>query len=147
MALDVYVGTKLKSPKVYAISQQINGEFDEEKMVIGVDSQDEAIQIFIKAMPPEFFGGIREMSLDELRGYRIDAADGILSDEEWEELSQISAADFVSVAEGILDVETREDLQGKTLVELKAIAAERGLGEPARYRNRKDSWIELIQKK
>jgi len=146
MALDVYVGTKLDSPKVYAIAQQINGEFDEEKMVIGVDSQDEAIQIFIKAMPPEFFGGIREMSLDELRGYRIDAADGILSDNEWEELSQISAADFVSVAEGILDVETREDLQSKTLVELKAIAAERGLGEPARYRNRKDSWIELIQR-
>ncbi|NER97136.1 MAG: hypothetical protein F6J86_25365, partial [Symploca sp. SIO1B1] len=75
MALDVYVGTKLKSPKVYAISQQINGEFDEEKMVIGVESQDEAIQFFLEAMPPEFFGGIREMSLDELRGYRTDAID------------------------------------------------------------------------
>jgi len=72
MALDVYVGTKLKSPKVYAISQQINGEFDEEKMVIGVESQDEAIQFFLEAMPHEFFGGIREMSLDELRGYRVD---------------------------------------------------------------------------
>ncbi|NEP57488.1 MAG: DUF1073 domain-containing protein [Symploca sp. SIO2G7] len=146
MALDVYVGTKLKSPKVYAISQQINGEFDEEKMVIGVASQDEAIQIFIEAMPPEFFGGIREMSLDELRGYRIDAADGILSDLEWERLSQISAADFVSVAEGILETEVSPaELQGKTLVELKAIAAERGLGEPTRYRNRKAAWIELIQ--
>ncbi|NEP10182.1 MAG: DUF1073 domain-containing protein [Symploca sp. SIO2C1] len=146
MALDVYVGTKLKSPLIYAISQQINGEFDEEKMVIGVASQDEAIQIFIEAMPPEFFGGIREMSLDELRGYRIDAADGILSDDEWERLSQISAADFVSVAEGVLETEVSPaELQGKTLVELKAIAAERGLGEPTRYRNRKAAWIELIQ--
>jgi len=146
MALDVYVGTKLKSPLIYAIAQHINGSFDEEKMVIGVESQNEAIQIFLEAMPSEFFGGIRQMSLDELRGYRIDAADGILSDDEWERLSQISAADFVSVAEGILETEVSPaELQSKTLMELKAIAAERGLGEPAQYRDHKAAWIELIQ--
>ena len=72
MALDVYVGTKLESPKIYAIAQHINGEFDEEKMVIGVESKEEAYKLFTKAMPAEFFGDIRELGLDELESYRHD---------------------------------------------------------------------------
>ncbi len=42
MAVDVYVGIKLESDKVFAIAQVIDGVFDEEKLVMGVDNQEEA---------------------------------------------------------------------------------------------------------
>ncbi len=73
MALDVYVGTKLESTKVYAIAQFINGVFDEEKIIIGSDSQDEAKAIYLSAMPEEFFGGIRELDINQLNDYRTDS--------------------------------------------------------------------------
>ncbi|NET61717.1 MAG: DUF1073 domain-containing protein, partial [Symploca sp. SIO2E6] len=94
MALDVYVGTKLNSPKIFAIAQMIDGKFDEEKLFIGVESKSEAEAIYKQVMPPEFFGGIREMTLSDIRT----DSDYILTDEEWEQLATVSAADFVEVA-------------------------------------------------
>jgi len=94
MALDVYVGTKLNSPKIFAIAQYIDGKFDEEKLFIGVESKEEAEAIYKQVMPPEFFGGIREVMHSEIR---TDSND-ILTDEEWEELATVTAADFVEVA-------------------------------------------------
>lgn len=94
MALDVYVGTKLNSPKIFAISQHIDGKFDEEKLFIGVESKGEAEAIYKQVMPPEFFGGIREVMRSEIR---TDSND-ILTDEEWEELATVTAADFLEVA-------------------------------------------------
>ncbi len=70
MAVDVYVGTNLASPKVFVIDQMIGGEFDEEKMVIGVATQAEAEAIYTGAMPAEFMGRVREITLKELGGYR-----------------------------------------------------------------------------
>ena len=74
MALDVYVGTKLESQKIFAISersasqgaQYIDGKFDEEKLFIGVDSSEEAEAIYKQVMPEEFFGGIREVMRSEI---------------------------------------------------------------------------------
>lgn len=71
MAVDVYVGSNLKSPKVFAIDQLINGEFDEQKMVIGCDRLEEAIDIYLSAMPQEMMGNAKEISLDELRSYKV----------------------------------------------------------------------------
>jgi|GEM_PF-6608103 hypothetical protein len=87
MAVDCYVSTNLDSPKVFAIAQMINGEFDEEKIIIGVANAEEASSIYLKAMPKEFFGGIREMTIAELREYRTDAwreerIDAIFTDKE-----------------------------------------------------------------
>lgn len=64
MAIDVYVGVELDCPDVYAIRQVINGEFDEEKFVIGVRSMDEAKALYLKVMPEEFFGGISKVSTE-----------------------------------------------------------------------------------
>ncbi|NEP10866.1 MAG: DUF1073 domain-containing protein [Symploca sp. SIO2C1] len=94
MALDVYVGTKLNSPKIFAISQHIDGKFDEEKLFIGVDSKEEAILIYKQVMPAEFFGGIREIMRSEIRT----DSDELLTDDEWEELATVTAADFLEVA-------------------------------------------------
>jgi len=70
MAVDVYVGTDLASKKVFAIDQVINGKFDEEKMVIGASSIDEAKAIYLSAMPKEFMGEVRELTLKELANYK-----------------------------------------------------------------------------
>ncbi len=66
MAEDVYVGTKLESPKIFAISQVIDGEFDELKYFIGVESEQEAERLYKQIMPPEFFGGIQEVKIADL---------------------------------------------------------------------------------
>ncbi|NEZ65530.1 hypothetical protein D0962_22660 [Leptolyngbyaceae cyanobacterium CCMR0082] len=71
MAVDVYVGTQLTSPKIFVIDQFINGEFDEEKMVIGVERIEDAIAIYTAAMPREMMGGVREISLEQLREYKV----------------------------------------------------------------------------
>lgn len=70
MAVDVYVGTQLSSPKVFVVDQLINGEFDEEKMIIGVGTIEQAEAIYTSAMPREMMGGIREISLEQLAEYR-----------------------------------------------------------------------------
>ncbi|MEO0868188.1 MAG: phage portal protein, partial [Cyanobacteria bacterium J06642_11] len=70
MAVDVYVGTQLTSSKVFVVDQLIDGEFDEEKMVIGVERMEDAISIYTSAMPREMMGGVREISLEDLAKYR-----------------------------------------------------------------------------
>ena len=47
-------------------------------------------------MPEEFFGGIREVMRSQIE-IRNDS-DKLLTDEEWEQLATVSAADFVEVA-------------------------------------------------
>ena len=71
MAVDVYVGTNLASPLVFVVDQVIDGAFDEEKMIIGVNDAAEARMIYGQAMPKEFFGGMREIPLAELEEYRV----------------------------------------------------------------------------
>jgi len=99
MALDVYVGTKLNSPKIFAIAQYIDGKFDEEKLFIGVESKSEAEAIYKQVMPEEFFGGIREVMRSQIE-IRNDS-DQLLTDEEWEQLATVTAADFMEVAKDL----------------------------------------------
>jgi phage-related protein (TIGR01555 family) len=71
MAVDCYVGPNLDSSKVFEVTQLIDGQFDELKMVIGVDRMEDAIAIYLAAMPRERLGGIREITLDDLAQYRV----------------------------------------------------------------------------
>ena len=71
MAVDVYVGTNLASLRIFVVDQMIDGVFDEEKMIIGVNDATEARAIYSGAMPEEFFGGMREINLMELQQYRV----------------------------------------------------------------------------
>ena len=107
MAVDVYVATQLNSPKVFVVDQLIDGEFDEEKMIIGVDRIEDAISIYTSAMPREMLGSIREISLQELAEYRTnietkaDAADPFTpapSNDDFQNLSRLlTAFDWDSV--------------------------------------------------
>lgn len=72
MSLDVYIGPDLASQKVFAVKQVIpdTGEVDEEKYVIGCWSESEAKDLYLKAMPEKFFGGIRPVPLKSLAKYQ-----------------------------------------------------------------------------
>ncbi|KYC42106.1 hypothetical protein WA1_19085 [Scytonema hofmannii PCC 7110] len=102
MAVDVYIGVKLESSKIFAVEQLVNGEFDEEKMVIGVDNIKEAKEIYLSAMPLEFFGGIKEIGIDELKAMRTDVADfltisgDVLSEEEFDVIATIDDEDIAA---------------------------------------------------
>lgn len=49
--------------KIYAIAQLKNGEPDEDKLMVGYPSQEAAELAYRREMPPEFFGGIRPVTL------------------------------------------------------------------------------------
>jgi Inorganic Pyrophosphatase len=102
MAVDVYVGTKLESPKIYAIAQHINGSFDEEKIVIGVETTNEAKAIYLAAMPEDFFGGIRELTVNQLREYRTDSIPPIFTpDKSKENIRRDFAAGLLSRSDAL----------------------------------------------
>ena len=71
--VDVYIGPHLDSDKVFVIEQIHDGDYDEDKCMIGFDSEEEAEDCYRKHFPDDgkdFFGGIRTMSLDTfLTGY------------------------------------------------------------------------------
>ncbi len=98
MAVDCYVGTNLKSPKLFVIEQLVNGEFDEEKYVIGVNSIEEARQIYLEVMPEKMLGSIRECKIEELQKLRTDAEfitipGDILSEEEFDAIASVDDED------------------------------------------------------
>ena len=70
MALDVWVGPSLDSNKVFSVSQVINGEFDEYKIIIGVDTADQAEALYKANMSSEFFGGVQDIGLNGLEQYK-----------------------------------------------------------------------------
>lgn len=62
--IDVYFNNK-PSDKVYQIKQlKKNGDFDEYKYVLGVNSKEEAKKLYTDHMPQSFFGGAGEISFD-----------------------------------------------------------------------------------
>jgi phage-related protein (TIGR01555 family) len=71
MAVDCYIGFNLESGRIFEITQLVNGQFDELKMAIGFDSAQSALNAYLQAMPESFFGGIREITLEELAKYRV----------------------------------------------------------------------------
>ncbi|MBW4422495.1 MAG: DUF1073 domain-containing protein [Myxacorys californica WJT36-NPBG1] len=100
MAVDCYLGSNFASEKVYAIAQHINGQFDEEKLMLGFDSAEQAKQIYKQVMPAEFFGGIREISLSDINQYKTDAAEPlkiageVLSEAQYAAIADITQADI-----------------------------------------------------
>jgi phage-related protein (TIGR01555 family) len=71
MALDCYVNPGLQpEDPIFAIQQLVNGELDEEKIMLGFASAQDAQATFEQVMAPEMFGGIRELSLEDLRQYQ-----------------------------------------------------------------------------
>lgn len=99
MACDVYIGMDLDSDRVFVVDQLVNGEFDENKYIIGVRSIEEARNLYLSAMPLQFLGAIRETTIAELETQRIDSDD--LSDREWDQLSQVDDAAIKSALRAV----------------------------------------------
>lgn len=98
MAVDCYVGTNLKCPKLFVIEQLVNGQFDEEKYIIGVDSVEEARNIYLEVMPKEMLGSIKECDIAQLHKSRTDAemlviSGQVLSEAEWEAIASVNDID------------------------------------------------------
>jgi hypothetical protein len=69
MALDCYVlpyANLDDRPVAYVIEQHIDGVFDEEKVIIGVSSSEEAVALYSSIMPSEFCQGVTALSAEEL---------------------------------------------------------------------------------
>lgn len=70
-ALDVYLGTKLASNRIFQVNQlKPNGDFDEHKFMLWFDDVDEAKSAYLAQMPHQFFGGISEVSLAQLQKHK-----------------------------------------------------------------------------
>jgi hypothetical protein len=74
MALDCYVGANLDSDRIYVVSQLTqDGDFDEEKVMIGFSSMLDAQQAYLSAMPSKLLGSIHKISMEQIAEYRTDA--------------------------------------------------------------------------
>lgn len=70
--LDVYLGDDLNSSRAFIIEQvKEDGSYDEDKVMLGFTSEEEAVDIYLQHMPAFMFGNIREVPFDKL----IDAID------------------------------------------------------------------------
>lgn len=72
--LDCYIGQSYENPenKVYIVKQMRpdGSEFDENKIMIGCLSKDEAKDLYMQhAHSPKVFGGIQEITIDQFRKY------------------------------------------------------------------------------
>lgn len=66
--LDVYVGPDLKSDKVFVVHQlKDDGSFDENKVMMGYDSLEDAKKSYLAHMPPKRLGKISETTVEEFR--------------------------------------------------------------------------------
>jgi len=65
-SLDVYLGDK-DSDKVFIVEQlDADGNFDEQKLMIGFDSEEEAAGMYLEHLPAYMLGDISEIPLDKL---------------------------------------------------------------------------------
>lgn len=71
-ALDVYLGNKPASNRVFQIDQlKADGSaFDEHKFMLWFDTPEEALSAYLGQMPRQFYGGMKEIKLTELNKYR-----------------------------------------------------------------------------
>lgn len=73
--VDVYVGDNPESDRVYIVDQvdHETGEFDEHKAMLGFTSRKEALETYVRGFSdgagPDRIGNVREMSMDEFRGW------------------------------------------------------------------------------
>ncbi|MEM7556353.1 MAG: phage portal protein [Cyanobacteria bacterium P01_A01_bin.84] len=70
MALDCYF-VPMPENKVFVVEQYINGEFDEEKFIIGAKSLNQARDIYLQCMPREFLGSIRKENIEYINSFKI----------------------------------------------------------------------------
>ncbi len=70
--VDVYVGPDRDAPNAYVIDQLVvfgdrKGEFDEQKVMLGCQTADEAKELYLKHMPSAaFFGGMKTIPVRDL---------------------------------------------------------------------------------
>lgn len=70
-ALDVYLGNKPASTRVFQINQlKPNGAFDEHKFMLWFSEPDEALNAYLQHMPAHFCGGMQEIQLSQLEKYK-----------------------------------------------------------------------------
>jgi hypothetical protein len=76
-AVDCFLGALLDSPWVYVIhSRNKWGEYDEDKVMLGFESEDTARQCFLDNYDhPEFFGGIEKFTMTDFK-YKLQALKG-----------------------------------------------------------------------
>lgn len=67
--VDAYVGPDRKAPNVYAVHQKKdNGAYDEDKLILGVNSKEEARKLYLKHYNTDkFLGPIKELSVERLK--------------------------------------------------------------------------------
>ncbi|MBN3949365.1 MAG: hypothetical protein HWQ38_24045 [Nostoc sp. NMS7] len=76
-ALDCYLApaffddTTIPSDRLFKVSQisPEDGSFDEDKMLLGYQSLDDAKAAYLREMPLDYFGGIREIGINDLDQY------------------------------------------------------------------------------
>jgi len=73
--VDVYVGDNLESDRVFKLRQLDHDHsytVDEVKWMMGFDSREEAIKVFVKSTEPWMFGGIiDELTIEEFKNRMI----------------------------------------------------------------------------
>lgn len=71
-ALDVYLGNKPASDRVFQIDQlkADGGAFDEHKFMLWFATPEEALSAYLGQMPRQFYGGMKEIKLTELNKYK-----------------------------------------------------------------------------
>jgi phage gp29-like protein len=78
--LDCYVSPSVleggsSEYRIFLVSQlDADGEFDEEKLMIGYADEAAARSAYLKEMPRQFFGDIVEIELDDLDNFKVDFA-------------------------------------------------------------------------
>jgi hypothetical protein len=75
--LDCYVGPNLDADTVYIVHQNdpVTGEYDEDKVMIGFDSEGEAKEAYLKQYDrPGFLGPIDKMGIDAFKEKAFDPA-------------------------------------------------------------------------
>lgn len=66
--LDVFVGPNPDADTTYWIAQKkADGSFDEYKVIVGADTAEEAKKIYFDHVPEKYFGGMSEMSVEQMK--------------------------------------------------------------------------------
>lgn len=73
-AIDVFIGDNLKSEKIFAIDQFLNGKFDETKVMLGFNSKSEAKKGYLSCYSKDWkgFKEITEVDIDTFKKWLYD---------------------------------------------------------------------------
>lgn len=73
-AVDVFIGNNLKSDKIFAVDQFINGKFDETKFLIGFNDKEQAKKGYLSCYDKDWkgFKEITEIGIDDFKKWLYD---------------------------------------------------------------------------